>query len=710
MAGRDPSIGAPGSIDPDSAAAKERASRPSPRILVVEDDPSDLATVFAVLTESGYRVHPAPNAAFALRFLEQAAPDLILMDVGLPDQSGFQLCRTIKSRDEIAEIPVIFLSGADKLSDRMRAFSAGAVDYIVKPFETAEILARINTHVSLRALQLRLEERVQERTAELISANTRLRASEERYRRITESITDYVYTVRLEGGGRMTTIHGPGSVAVTGYTSEEFAADPELWIQMVVPDDRPMVVENTRRLLAGESFGPIEHRIVTKSGKERWVRNTPVPQYDEQGSLRAYDGLLQDITERRALQEQLLQAQKMESIGRLAGGIAHDFNNLLTAILGNAQLARADLPPGDRAREDIDEIVKAAERATSLTRQLLAFARKQIVEPVPLDIGAVVYESEQMLRRLVPEDVEIATILQPDLGLVEANPGQIHQLLVNLVVNAGDAMPDGGRLVIEARNTVLTAESAAAQRGLAAGRYAVLSVGDTGTGMTQEVMSHIFEPFFTTKEQGKGTGLGLATCHGIVKQIGGDIEVESELGVGTTFRILLPHTQRLAAARPAPTPHESLGRGGETILVVEDEASVRRLIVAALGANGYTVLEAADGSEALEILGSAGHRVDLMISDIVMPGMSGRHLVAELRDRFPTAKLLLTSGYLRGEMDEWKPGAAPIPFLAKPFELPVLIGKVRDILDGRAETSGDRTMGGIDTPTPDVHSHAAVDS
>jgi two-component system cell cycle sensor histidine kinase/response regulator CckA len=709
MAGLGSSVGVSGIVDPDSAAAKERAGLPSPRILVVEDDPANLATVCAILTDAGYHVHPAPSAAFALRFLEHATPDLILMDVGLPDQSGFQLCRTLKSRDGIAEIPVIFLSGAGKLSDRMRAFSAGAVDYIVKPFETAEILARINTHVSLRALQLRLEERVQERTAELISANSRLRASEERYRRITESVTDYVYTVRLDDDGHATTIHGPGSVAVTGYTSEEFAADPDLWIRMIVPADQSIVTENTRRLLAGESFGPIEHRIVTKSGNERWVRNTPVPQYDEDGSLRAYDGLIQDITDRRALQEQLLQAQKMESLGRLAGGIAHDFNNLLTAILGNAQLAREDLPPGDRALEDIEEIVKASERAASLTRQLLAFARKQIVKPVPLDIGEVVHDSEQMLRRLVPEDVEIATILEPDLGLVEADPGQVNQLLVNLVVNAGDAMPNGGRLLIEVRNTVLTAESATVQRGLAAGRYTVLSVGDTGTGMTGEVMSHLFEPFFTTKEQGKGTGLGLATCHGIVKQIGGDLEVESELGAGTTFRILLPQTERTAAARPAPAPLQSIGPGGQTILVVEDEPSVRRLMVAILNANGYTVLEAADGSEALGILGSSGQRVDLMISDIVLPGMSGRQLAAELRDRFPAAKLLLTSGYPGGEMDEWMRGAQPIAFLAKPFESTALIGKVRDILDGRVEMSGDRTTGGADLPAPDVHLPITVD-
>jgi CheY-like chemotaxis protein len=237
----------------------------------------------------------------------------------------------------------------------------------------------------------------------------------------------------------------------------------------------------------------------------------------------------------------------------------------------------------------------------------------------------------------------------------------------------------------------------------------VLSVSDTGTGMTDEVKSHLFEPFFTTKEQGKGTGLGLATCHGIVKQIGGDLEVESDPGVGATFRILLPQTQRPAAARPAPASRESTGPAGETVLVVEDEPSVRRLMVAALRASGYTVLQAADGSEALEILGSADQRVELIISDIVMPGMSGRQLAAEVRARFPTTRLLLTSGYLRVETDEWTRGAQPIPFLPKPFQPTALTRMVRDVLDGRMEVSGDRTTGAAGAPTPDVPSLIRVD-
>jgi PAS domain S-box-containing protein len=629
------------------------------------------------------------------------------MDVGLPDKSGFELCGAVKSRDETAEVPVIFLSGADRLSDRMAAFACGAVDYIVKPFESSELLARIRTHLSLRALQLDLEARVQERTAELAAANSRLSASEERYRRITETITDYVYTVRIGEDGQTTTIHGPGCAAVTGYSPEELAADPDLWIRTVLPEDRPIVTENTRRLLAGERFDPIKHRIVNKTGVERWVRNTLVPEYDEGGTLRSYDGLIQDITERHALETRLIQAQTMESLGRLAGGIAHDFNNLLTAIIGNAQLAQGSLPTDEEARASVDEILKAAQRAASLTRQLLDFARQRVASSAPVSIGDVVQDSAPMLRRLVCENVEIETLIEPDLGLVGADPGQLQRLLVNLVVNSGDAMPDGGRLVVRASNMTLSAEAAAAHPDLKPGLYAVLSVSDTGIGMSAEVMSHLFEPFFTTKDQGKGTGLGLATSHGIVKQLGGDFEVKSEPGIGTTFRIILPLT-KLTAESPAVVSSPALvsavvsapapvSAGGETVLVVEDEQLVRRLIVSILRTSGYRVLEAADGNGAIEIIESHGPQIDLMVTDVVLPGLNGRQLAVDFGARCPNAKLLLVSGYLPSDIDQWLDDGPPIPFLAKPFSSEALIRKVRDVLDGNVEMNGrSKTGGGLE--------------
>ncbi len=525
----------------------------------------------------------------------------------------------------------------------------------------------------LRAARDELEDRVVQRTAEL-------RESEERYRRITETITDYMFTVRVTPGGGLETHHGPGSVAVTGYSAAEFAANPDLWIEMVVPEDRDKALGQAADVVGKGSAQPVEHRIVRKDGAVRLVRSTLVPQYAPDGALVAYDGLLQDVTERRVLEQQLAQAQKLQSIGQLAGGVAHDFNNLLTAILGNAELAMMDLPEGHPAREGVREIVQAAERAASLTRQLLSFARKQLIEPVPLDLNAVVAGSIQMLRRLLGEDVEITAELDEGLGIITADPGQVQQLLVNLTVNARDAMPDGGRLVIETANLAVGEEYRAVHPDVVPGKYVTLAVTDTGTGMSDEVLGHLFEPFFTTKRQGEGTGLGLATCHGIVGASGGHIWVHSRLGVGTEVTILLPVAE--GVDRPAREPSVSLPppTGTETVLVVEDDSSVRRLAVLGLRSNGYTVIEAAGAAEALE-LAAASVPIDLLVSDVIMPGMRGPELALRLREARPNIRLLLVSGHAGTSEAFRDDGARAIQLLPKPFTPERLARKVRELLD-----------------------------
>jgi two-component system cell cycle sensor histidine kinase/response regulator CckA len=511
------------------------------------------------------------------------------------------------------------------------------------------------------------------------------RQAEERYRHIIETITDYVISVVVKDGQAVSTTHGPGCVAVTGFTSEELSRDALLWHEIVIPEDRRLVVDLSRRILAGERVSPLEHRIVRKDGALRWVRNTLVPRFDPSGALVAYDALIQDVTERRALQEQLLQAQKMEGIGRLAGGVAHDFNNLLTAILGYLEMARLELPqdlPADSAiRADLDEIGAAGERAASLTRQLLTFASKQIVAPVRLDLTALVADLLKMLRPLLGDNIAVETDLEAGVGTIEADPGQIQQLLVNLTVNAVDAMPDGGRLIIETATEYVTEAFAAGHPGAASGNFVRLSVTDTGCGMSEEVRAHLFEPFFTTKERGKGTGLGLATCHGIVRQIGGHMSVFSEPGTGTTFRIFLPRVEGPAATRSSVVPIFPAPTGTETILVVEDEPVVRRLAVLGLRAQGYTVLEASDGTEALQIAKRIATDLDLVVSDVVMPGISGPELVKRLAALAPRARRLLVSGHAEeavlptGLVDV---GAA---FLSKPFTPERLARKVREVLD-----------------------------
>ena len=507
------------------------------------------------------------------------------------------------------------------------------------------------------------------------------REIEDQYRRILDGITNYIVSVRIEDSQVVSASHGAGSVAVTGYSPEELSADKGLWNRLVVPDDREFVEENMLRVLAGIRIPPIEHRIRRKDGAVRWIRQTLVLRFDADGNLDGYNGVVQDITESRTLQDQLLQAQKMEGIGRLAGGVAHDFNNLLTAILGYVEICRMDLPSGlppeHPARQDLKEIAAAGERAASLTRQLLTFANRQPVALVRLDLRTHVTDSMKMLQRLLGDDVEIETSLAPDLRTVLADPGQIQQLLVNLTVNARDAMPHGGHLFIDVANERIDADTAKAHPGVVAGPHVLLAVADTGQGMSEEVRSRVFEPFFTTKEMGKGTGLGLAICHGIVKQLSGFVEVISEPGHGSVFRIHLP-SQEGPADRLAFEPG-SAPNGTETVLVVEDEEPVRRLVVLGLRARGYRVLEAANGAQALE-LARAEDGIDMIVSDVMMPGMNGPALVRELATLVPRARALLMSGHadaaLLDEAPEWRQA-----FVAKPFTPERLARKVREILD-----------------------------
>ena len=435
------------------------------------------------------------------------------------------------------------------------------------------------------------------------------------------------------------------------------------------------------------SFIRAGYRLVDSETRERDRENRPrvflnnVVGFVENGHLVRVWGTQRDVSEQRRLEEQFRQSQKMEAVGQLAGGIAHDFNNLLTAILGNTQLLLRDLPAGDVMRADVEEIRKASERAAALTRQLLAYSRRQMLQPEILDLNVVVGEMDRMLRRLIGEHIALVTVPAPELGRVRADPSQIEQVLVNLVVNARDAMPDGGRLTIETAAVELDEGYAQDHLGAAPGAYAMLAVTDTGTGMDANVRAHLFEPFFTTKEVGKGTGLGLATVYGIVKQSGGHISVYTELGRGSSFKVYLPrvHPPPRAAAPAAPRPAAT--HGSETVLVVEDDPAVLSLSCRALEAEGYTILCASDGTDALRIVERHGGEIHLLLTDVVMPGMSGRELAEQMAARRAGIRILYMSGY---------PGDAAVhqgalvrgsAFLQKPFSPDGLTRKVRETLD-----------------------------
>jgi two-component system, cell cycle sensor histidine kinase and response regulator CckA len=391
--------------------------------------------------------------------------------------------------------------------------------------------------------------------------------------------------------------------------------------------------------------------------------------------------IVRDVTERNHLARQFQQAQKMEAIGQLAGGVAHDFNNLLTVILGYGEILLDTLPADDPRREDVEEVRKAGQSAASLTRQLLAFSRKQILEPVVLDLNAVLANVDRMVGRLIGEDIELITRLDPALGRVKADAGQLEQIVVNLAVNARDAMPEGGTLTIETGNVELDEEYARTHPGAASGQHIVLAVTDTGHGMDEQTQSHLFEPFFTTKEKGKGTGLGLATVYGIVEQSGGSIWVDSELKRGTTFKAYFPRVEGVAVPLVAAKSSGQPPRGTETILLAEDASGLRILARRILERYGYTVLEASNGDEALQVCEQHQGAIHLLLTDVVMPGISGRTLADRVALLHPTTKVLYSSGYTDDAIVQRGVLSAGTAFLQKPYTAEAMARKVRDVLD-----------------------------
>jgi signal transduction histidine kinase/CheY-like chemotaxis protein len=414
------------------------------------------------------------------------------------------------------------------------------------------------------------------------------------------------------------------------------------------------------------------------------VEYTSTPIRDERGDLLGAVVVFEDIAERKQLEAQLRRAQRMEAVGRSAGGVAHDFNNLLMVIKGYSDLMLDRLSPGEPFRKNADEIKKAADRAASLTRQLLAFSRMQVLQPKVLDLNAVVAEMGKMLPRLIREDIELTIVTKASLGRVRADQSQIEQVILNLVVNARDAMPQGGKLTIETANVDLDVGYARRHAGVSPGSYVMLAVSDTGVGMDAETQAHIFEPFFTTKGLGKGTGLGLATVYGVVKQSGGWIWVYSELGRGATLKIYLPRVEEVAEEVELSKTVAAPPRGSETILLVEDQDSIRELARQFLEGSGYTVLEARDGSDALEIAERQQGVIDLLVTDVVMPKMGGPELAYCLSTSRPQLRVLYMSGYAEhaGANDHGMAGGDTAS-LQKPFALDTLARKVREVLDAK---------------------------
>jgi two-component system cell cycle sensor histidine kinase/response regulator CckA len=519
-------------------------------------------------------------------------------------------------------------------------------------------------------------------------AGEALRASEERYGSVVAALAEGIVFMDADGGLRAS---NASAERILGLTAKQIGGrttfDPR-W-RAIHEDGSPFPGDThpiTVSLRTGQPCSNVIMGVHKPSGELTWISINSQPLF-RRGERTPYAAVASffDITERKQLEEQFHQAQKMEAVGRLAGGVAHDFNNLLTAILGSAHLVLDSLAAGAPEREEVEEIRKAALRAADLTRQLLAFSRQQVIAPTVLNPNGVVANMDKLLRRVLGEDVELRALLASDLAAVKVDPSQLEQVVLNLAVNARDAMPNGGKLTIETQNVELDEAYVRGHVSAQPGPYVMLAMSDTGVGMDAATQARIFEPFFTTKEIGKGTGLGLATVYGIVKQSGGWIWVYSEPGQGTTFKIYLPRvTEAVPPAAVTPAPPASV-RGSETILLVEDDEMIRNLVQKVLKANGYRVLVAANGRDAERVAGQHQGPIHLLMTDVVMPGMNGR----EVAERLAAARAGLRVLYLSGYTDDaivhhgvLEPGVA---FLQKPFTPAVLGRKVREVLDSPAK-------------------------
>jgi PAS domain S-box-containing protein len=690
-------------------------------ILVVEDSATQAEALRLLLLGHSYKVTVAPDGERALALVTKNKLDLVLSDITMPGISGYELCRRIKTDLKRRDLPVVLLSSLADPMDIVHGLEAGADNYIAKPYEPEQLLQRIRhvlenqrrrrgtksqlglnvtvlgstftiTSEKEQILDLLIstfEDAVQQnkqlrrREEELEAAKAELAryagGLEERLRSVVATVPDVLFSVAPDGS-RVQYL-SPAAAHVFGYGPEEMTADPELWYRRLAAEDAARLKAGREGAAATGEPHTVDYAFRRRDDAVRWIETTYIPVRDDGGTVVRLDGISRDITERRKLEAQFRQAQKMEAVGRLAGGIAHDFNNLLTVITSYSDLLLEDLAAQDPRRRDVDEIRKAGVSAAGLTRQLLAFSRQQVLEPRVLDVNVVVASAETLLKRLIGEDVDLVTALKPQLGAVKADPGQLEQVIVNLAVNARDAMPDGGKLTIETANVDMDEAYVRDHPLTKAGPYVMLAVSDTGIGMDEQTQRRIFEPFFTTKEADKGTGLGLATVYGIVKQSGGFIWVYSELDHGTTFKVYLPRVTEPVEAAPQRVQPKESPRGTETVLLVEDAAAVRVVTRQVLDRLGYTVLEAPDGKVALHLATKHHGPLHLLVTDVVMPELGGRHLAEQLRALRPELRVLYVSGYTDDAVVRHGVLEAGTAYLQKPFTPEVLARKVREVLD-----------------------------
>ena len=632
------------------------------RLLLIEDNPDDAELVIRQVRAGGYepvarRVEDAAGLREALR---QQEWDVVIADYALPRFDVIAALGVL--RHATIDVPFIVVSGTIGEDTAVAMMKAGAHDYVMK-----DRLARLTP-----AIEREIAECADRR--ERRWSQEQLAAAQEQIRWLIQSSPAMIYSARTTDYG--VTFVSDNVRAILGCEPEEFYADSTSWIGRIHPDDRPQVLADLPRLLGGGA-GHLQYRFRHGDGEYRWVQDEPRTIRDGAGHPLVIVGAVLDVTAKHDLEEQLRQSQKMEAIGRLAGGVAHDFNNLLMVINAYSEQILERVDGNSPLLAGAEAIHKAAQRATTLTRRLLAFSRKQILSPTVLDLNQVVTGVDKLLRHVIGEDLTLVLRCHDDLWRTKADQSQIEQVLMNLAVNARDAMRDGGTISI-ATGCLHVNESTG--QGPPPGDYVTLSVSDTGHGIDPAIRDRIFEPFFTTKAVGEGTGLGLSMVLGIVTQSGGHVTVTSEPGRGTTFTVMLPRVEQAVTAAAAQAQAQA-PKGSETVLVVEDQEDVRRLIRETLTRSGYAVREASNGHEALVLWESLTEPIDLLVTDTVMPLIGGPELARRLKPLHEGLKVLFLSGYAEEQVIRdglAQPGTA---FLAKPFSPRTLSATVRELLD-----------------------------
>lgn len=696
-----------------SGCAKDHKHRG--QILVVDDSPGSLKLLTDFLGRHGYQVRPAADGHLALRSVAVEAPDLILLDVLMPGMDGYEVCRRLKADQQSRHIPVIFISGLDEVVDKLKGFEAGGVDYISKPFDPDDLLARVTTHLTLRRLQqeveaqnrelgreiaerkkaeealhqihAELERRVAERTVELAQANARLKVEISEHRRTERELMRLVTAIEQAAEGIFTTdsnyiiqYANPAFERMTGYDRSELIGQHTRMLK----SDRhgSEYYAGIRRCLIAGGVWSGRHTSRRKDGTYYVVEVTATPVRERTGDIINYVGIHRDVTHEVKLEAELRQAQKMEAIGTLAGGIAHDFNNILAAIVGYTEMARSRVPPDSSALRNLDQVLKASHRATDLVKQILAFSRQREQERRPLQIAPIIKEGLRLLRSSLPTTIEIRHNLAGDReqAAVLADPTQIHQVLINLCTNAAHAMrTTGGVLEVTITEAEIPDSAAPTRVEGAPVPYVKLTVSDTGHGMEAAVKERIFEPYFTTKQVGEGTGLGLAVVQGIVRSHRGMITVESEPGRGTTFEVLLPRIEREPPQHPAAP--EQLLTGSERILFVDDEQTMTDLGREMLEPLGYQVTTKTSSSDALETFQTQPDAFDLVITDMTMPGLTGSELARRLMAIRADIPIILCTGFSDLIDQKLAEEAGIRAFVMKPYVIANLTRIIRELLD-----------------------------